>query len=695
MDISFFKSKKVPIFFQAESTECGLVSLAMIANYHGHEIDVASLRRKYDSHAMGSRLADLMKVADELHLHSRAVKLDLDEIKDLKMPCILHWDLNHFVVLIKANEKNFVVHDPSIGKRIITKEKMSDSFTGVALELTPSLSFERVALSNKINIGDIIKWMPNIVHPVVKILMLSFLIELISIGSPLYMQFIVDGVFLNSDKDLLLTIVASSFAILMINILVISIRSWSVLVLSVSINLSWFRSVFNHLVSLPVSFFEKRQVGDIVSRFGSASSIQQTLTNYFIESLLDGVMAIGTLVLMLMYSPRLTLIVVVSLVFYTVLRLAWYSYLKEKTEEQLIINAKEDSYFIETLRGIQSIKAFKRTHEREVAWGNLLVEQANNSVKLEKISIIYKITSALAAGVNQSTILWFGASLVIENVMSIGMYMAFMAYSTQFSSRMSALIDNIISLKMIRLHLDRLSDILLTSPEQKNNDHVFDITEPFTIEFKNVSFRYSSNTDYIINDLSFKIEHGEVVAFVGPSGCGKSTILKLILGFYYPCSGEVLICGVSTKRVNGDAIKKIISCVMQDDMLFNGSVYDNIAFLDLNPDKNKVFESAKLACIDEKINSLAMGYNTPIGEIGCMFSGGQQQRIILARALYRSPKILLLDEATSSLDSITESKINTIINELGLTTLVIAHRKETIDAADRVIDVGLCGPLCN
>lgn len=688
MDISFFNSKETPILFQAESTECGLVSLAMVANYHGHEIDVASLRRKYDSHAMGSRLSDLMRVADELHLHSRAVKLDLDELKNLKTPCILHWDLNHFVVLVKVNKNNFVVHDPSIGKRIVSKEKMSHSFTGVALELTPSLSFEKVSLSNKINIGDIVKWMPNIVHPVVKILMLSFLIELISIGSPLYMQFIIDGVFLNSDKDLLLTIVASSFAILTINIVVMSIRSWSVLVLSVSINLSWFRSVFNHLLSLPVSFFEKRQVGDIVSRFGSASSIQQTLTNYFIESLLDGVMAIGTLILMLLYSPSLTLIVIVSLVFYTVLRLAWYSYLKEKTEEQLIINAKEDSYFIETLRGIQSIKAFKRTHEREVAWGNILVEQTNNSIKLEKISILYKITSALAAGVNQSTILWFGASLVMENAMSIGMYMAFMAYSTQFSSRMSALIDNFISLKMIRLHLDRLSDILLTSPEQKNYDNEFDMAEPFTVEFKNVSFRYSSDTDYIIKDLSFKIEHGEVVAFAGPSGCGKSTIFKLILGFYYPCSGEVLICGVSTKKANGDAIKNIISCVMQDDMLFNGSVCDNISFLDLHPDKSKVIESAKLACIDEKINSLAMGYNTPIGEIGCMFSGGQQQRIILARALYRSPKILLLDEATSSLDSATERKINNVINGLGLTTLVIAHRKETIDAADRVIDIG-------
>lgn len=688
MDISFFNSKETPILFQAESTECGLVSLAMVANYHGHEIDVASLRRKYDSHAMGSRLSDLMRVADELHLHSRAVKLDLDELKNLKIPCILHWDLNHFVVLVKVNKNNFVVHDPSIGKRIVSKEKMSHSFTGVALELTPSLSFEKVSLSNKINIGDIVKWMPNIVHPVVKILMLSFLIELISIGSPLYMQFIIDGVFLNSDKDLLLTIVASSFAILTINIVVMSIRSWSVLVLSVSINLSWFRSVFNHLLSLPVSFFEKRQVGDIVSRFGSASSIQQTLTNYFIESLLDGVMAIGTLILMLLYSPSLTLIVIVSLVFYTVLRLAWYSYLKEKTEEQLIINAKEDSYFIETLRGIQSIKAFKRTHEREVAWGNILVEQTNNSIKLEKISILYKITSALAAGVNQSTILWFGASLVMENAMSIGMYMAFMAYSTQFSSRMSALIDNFISLKMIRLHLDRLSDILLTSPEQKNYDNEFDMAEPFTVEFKNVSFRYSSDTDYIIKDLSFKIEHGEVVAFAGPSGCGKSTIFKLILGFYYPCSGEVLICGVSTKKANSDTIKNIISCVMQDDMLFNGSVCDNISFLDLHPDKSKVIESAKLACIDEKINSLAMGYNTPIGEIGCMFSGGQQQRIILARALYRSPKILLLDEATSSLDSATERKINNVINGLGLTTLVIAHRKETIDAADRVIDIG-------
>lgn len=687
MDFSFFEKKKLPVIYQSESSECGLAALAMIANFYGHEVDLVSLRMRYDSHSMGSRLADLIQVATDLHLHSRAVKVELDEVKDLKTPCILHWNLNHFVVLERVQKNSFIIHDPAIGKCTVSHSIMNRSFTGVALELSPAKLFERLNLSSKIKLTDVIKWLPDIRGSILKIIFMSMLIELVSIISPLYMQFIVDGVLINSDRELLITIIISSFFILFMNAVVMSVRSWSTLILSTSINLSWLKGTFHHLLSLPITFFEKRQIGDIASRFGSMSSIQQTLTSYFIESFLDGIMAIGTFILMFLYSPKLAFISVGALLIYTVLRFIWYSYLKSITEEQLVIGAKEDSYFIETLRGIQSIKLFRRVAERESAWMNLLVEQTNIGVKLEKFSIIYKIVNAMTTGVSQSLILWFGATLVMDNKMSIGMYMAFIAYSTQFSDRMSSLIDNFISLKMIRLHLDRLSDIILTKPETLKVEHTDKINAPFTIEFKNVYFTYSKDLPWVIENLSFKIEHGEIVALTGPSGSGKSTVLKLILGFYHPQKGEVLICGISTKSMNMNSFRKIISCVMQDDILFNGTIYDNIAFMDSTPNNERAMKSAELACIDEKIRSLPMGYNTAIGEIGCFLSGGQQQRLILARALYKSPNILLLDEATSSLDSDTEYKINNVINKLELTTLLIAHRKETIESAQRVISL--------
>ena len=685
--LKFINSAQLPVVYQSEASECGLVSILMIALYHGHELSLPSLRMKYESHSIGSRLTSLIDVATDLNFKTRAVRVELDELIKLSTPCILHWNLNHFVVLKKVKGNKYIIHDPALGRRIVSKDIMSNCFTGIALEISPNSFLRKIKDNQKINVSDMIKWMPDIRHPLLQLLLFSILLELISIASPLYMQFIIDGVLIDSDKDLLVTIIISSLAILLINVIVFSVRSWCTLVLSTTMNISWLRTIFHHLLSLPVSFFEKRQIGDVTSRFNSAASIQQTLTNYFIESFLDGVMAIGTLALMLVYSVKLTLITIFSIFTYTLLRLVWYRYLKDINEEQLVVSAKEDSHFIETLRGIHTIKSFRKECEREASWINIIVEQMNVNVKLEKLSILYRIISSLTSGVNQSCILWIGASLVMENTISIGMYMAYMAYSTQFSSRMSTLIDNIVSLKMIRLHLDRLSDILLTSPESSSECKIHDLETEFNIQFKNVFFRYSSTDEWLLENLSFEISQGEVVALTGVSGCGKSTILKLIMGHHYPQSGDILICGISTRHLNKHALRRIVSSVMQEDILFSGSVQDNIAFLDHEPNESAIIEAAKLACIDKKIDSLPMGYHTPIGEIGSFFSAGQQQRIILARALYVQPKIILLDEATSNLDSDTEEEVNGNINSMGITTVIVAHRKETIASAQRQIAI--------
>ncbi|WP_421353656.1 peptidase domain-containing ABC transporter [Aeromonas veronii] len=687
INLNFFKKNKLPVLYQTESAECGLVSIAMIASYYGHNINLVALRMQYCSHYMGSRLGDLVSLAKELNFHTRAVKVELDEIKNLRMPCILHWELNHFVVLSKVTKNYFEIHDPALGRRIISHSKMNTSFTGIALECTPSQSFQKVHVANVITLKDILRWMPNINKPLLNVMFMSMFIELMSLTSPLYMQLIVDDVLINSDKEFLLTIIIVSIIILITNILISSVRSWAILTLSTLLNSYWLRNVFSYLLSLPMSFFEKRQIGDITSRFNSATSIQQTITSYFIESFLDGLMAIGTLFLMFIYSVKLSIVAIVALIIYTVIRFVWYGYLKELTEEQLVINAKEDSYFIETLRGIQSLKVFQKTNERESIWINLLTDGFNIGIKLEKANVLYKFVNSMTSGVNQSMMLWLGASLVMENKISVGMYMAFMAYSIQFSIRMSSLVDNLISLKMIRLHIDRLSDIILSKPEEDNAGGVFPSDFQAEIEFKKVFFRYSKEQPFIIKDLSFKVSPGEVVALTGPSGCGKSTILKLILGFYQPESGDILVSGVSIKHWNKDALREKISCVMQDDILFNCSIYDNIAFMDISHSADRVIQASRLAFIDDKINTLPMGYNTVIGDIGCFLSGGQQQRIILARALYKMPRIILLDEATSNLDSDTENKINEMINNLGLTALVVAHRKETIDSAQRIIHI--------
>lgn len=305
----------------------------------------------------------------------------------------------------------------------------------------------------------------------------------------------------------------------------------------------------------------------------------------------------------------------------------------------------------------------------------------------EKIAIAYRTANTLLVGLEQAVVLWFGASLVLDNVFSVGMYMAFASYSAQFSSRLASLIDKAVSLRMLRLQTERLADIVLTEPEPLPSLAV-DMPKETSIEFRNVSFRYADNEPWVCRHLGFRVTAGESVALIGPSGCGKTTVLKLILGIFSPEEGEILVGGISLKQLGAHGIRELCASVMQDDQLFAGSMADNIAFFEPQPDMAKIEACAKMAAIHDTIVSMPMGYQTLAGDMGTTLSGGQKQRVLLARALYKQPSILLLDEATSHLDTLLEGKVNLAVSALSLTRLIVAHRPETIASADRVIRFG-------
>ncbi|WP_156943165.1 peptidase domain-containing ABC transporter [Pseudogulbenkiania sp. MAI-1] len=688
MDIhTLFGPRKLPVMLQTEAAECGLASVAMVAAFHGYQSDLLTLRQRFSTSLKGMTLADMVRIADSLGLSSRALRLELDEMGQLKLPCILHWNLNHFVVLAKVEKGGIVIHDPATGRRHVKWEEVSRSFTGIALELNPTAQFRKAEVKQQVPLRSLLSGLSGLRHTVLQVFLLALVLELLAIVSPLFTQWMVDGVLLSADRDMLKVLVAGSLLVVISQVAVSALRSWAVLNLSTAMGLQWMNRVFSHLLRLPVAYFEKRFIGDVASRFQGVATIQQTLTSYFIEAILDGLLAVGTLVLMLIYSPVLTLIAIAGLGVYGLLRWAWYGYLKEITEKQLVIGARQESHFLETLRGIQAITLFQRQGERRSAWLNLLVEQTNTAVQAEKVGIAYRISNTLLVGLEQAAVLWFGASLVLDNVFSVGMYMAFASYSAQFSSRMVSLIDKAVSLKMLRLQTERLADIVLTEPEPLPSLVVALPTEP-SIEFRNVSFRYAENEAWVCRHLNFRVEPGESVALVGPSGCGKTTILKLILGIFTPEEGDILIGGVPAKQLGPHGIRELCACVMQDDHLFAGSLADNIAFFDPKPDRQRIEACARLAAIHDAISAMPMGYQTLAGDMGTTLSGGQKQRVLLARALYKAPSILLLDEATSHLDTGLERQVNDAVSTLSLTRLIVAHRPETIASADRVVRIG-------
>jgi len=691
LDFSF--SHKTPVVLQTEAAECGLACLAMVATFHGHRVDLATLRARHGVSLRGSSLTDLMRLAAKLNFFARPLRLELENIAELRLPCVLHWDFSHFVVLTQVRPESVVVHDPNMGQRRLSLKEFSKHFTGVALELTPTHEFSPRVEKARLSLAALIGRMSGLGKSVTYALLLALSLQLFAILAPFYMQWIVDQALVSQDKDLV-TVLATGFLLLaVVHAGVAALRAWVLMVLGTRLNLQLVSNLFSHLIRLPMSWFEKRHMGDIVSRFESLNVIQRTLTTGFLEALIDGVMVLLTLAMMLFYSVKLAAIAMLAATLYAGLRFTLYRPWRMATEEHIVRSAKQQSHFIETVRGMQSIKLFGHETQRRAAWQNLVVDAFNAGIRTQRLGILYQGMNGLLFGVENVITIWLGALLILEPTpgagFSIGMLFAFIAYKTQFVQRTAALVEKGLELKMLGLHSERVGDVALVVPEpteefNQNNTQ----TIVGAVELKNVSFSHAPSDPCVISNVSFSIAAGESIAIVGPSGCGKTTLVKLILGLLKPTEGSIEIDGVALDRLGQAHFRQGVASVMQEDQLFAGSIAENICFFEPSPDFDRIESSAALAAIHEDIVAMPMQYNTLVGDMGTVLSGGQKQRVLLARALYRQPRILVLDEATSHLDLAHEAKVNSAVRSLALTRIIVAHRPETIASADRVVTLG-------
>jgi ATP-binding cassette, subfamily B, bacterial CvaB/MchF/RaxB len=694
--LDFSGRRKTPVILQTEAAECGVACLAMVANYFGFQTDLATLRRRYSVSIKGATLGHLITFAGDLKLTSRALRLDPDEMSQLKLPAVLHWELSHFVVLTEVNRKGIVIHDPARGKRECSWDVVDKSFTGVALELLPAEGFEKKDERKRIGIYSLLGKVTGLKRALIQILLLSFCLEIFALISPFFMQLVVDQAIASADTNLLTVLAVGFFMLMLIQLGVSTFRSWIIIYLSTSLNLQLGSNLFSHLLKLPMDYFEKRHLGDITSRFGSMGAIQSFLTSSFIQVVLDGLMVIATLVMMLLYAPMLTAVVIVAVILYALLRIAMYAPLRRASEEQIIHAAKQESHFLESLRGVQSVKIFGKRDLRLSAWQNLAVNNFNRGIAIDKMSLGFGAANGIIFGAENILIVWLGANMVLEGGFSVGMLYAFMAYKSNFVGRISALINLAIQYKMLSLHTERVADIALNETDDDGTSATFarsvvdssDVAKSApSFGVRNIDFRYSDVEPLVLTNVSFDVGPGECVALIGPSGCGKTTLLKMMVGLLQPQKGELLFNDVPIKRMGLAKYRAAIGVVMQDDQLFAGSIADNISFFEDAAPSNWIAQCAAYAAIHDDIMQMPMAYATLIGDMGTSLSGGQKQRILLARALYKRPSILFLDEATSHLDMVGERRVNQAIKALGMTTIVVAHRQETIAMADRVIDL--------
>ena len=679
--------RRVRSILQTESAQCGNACLAMVLDYHGYAMDGLALQREFPSSLRGTTLADLVQTAHDHGLQCRAMRIELEDVPELQTPCILHWNMDHFVVLAKTGKRDVVIHDPACGVRRMKLHDLSPHFTGVALELWPTTTFVRRGLGADISIRHLAGQVSGLGRSAAQILVLSLILQLFGLLSPFYLQWILDDVLVTGDRDLLWLISGGIVLSMLVTAAVGALRSWSLAYLSARVSLQWFGGILAHLLRLPMDYFQKRHLGDVVSRMDAVHAIQNTISSQFIEALLDGMMVAVAIAVMASYSWTLLAISVAAIGLYLALRWITFPTLRRLSEQQLAVGARQSSHLLESIRGVQALKLNNAESMRRATFDTLMAETTNLGLETQRFSLRVGFANQMIFGIERVAVVALAASLVMRGDMSAGMLVAYLSYKDMFTGGVSRLIDTWISFRTLRVQAERLADIVLTEPEPDAPADAAPLPEdlPLALEVKNLRYRFDAQGDWVIDDCSFRVAPGETVALVGPSGCGKTTLMKLMLGLLTPEAGHILVDGRDIAGVRLRDYRRIVAAVMQDDQLFAGSIADNIAFGDEARDDARIEEAARMAAVHDDIARMPMAYQTLIGDMGTALSGGQKQRVILARALYKRPNLLFLDEATSHLDVESERAVNAAVRALRITRIVIAHRPETIASADRVL----------
>ncbi len=704
--LQFGFGRRLPVILQAEAAECGMACLAMVLGYHGRHVDLGTLRRQHLLSLKGMTLRNLIDLASTLSLATRALRIELDDLPRLRLPCILHWGLNHFVVLEHVGARFIVVHDPARGRRRLSLDEASRDFTGVALEVTPTTGFVREAPPLGLSLVDLFRNIGGIGPALAQILGLSFGIEIVAILMPIASQIVIDEVIVNADLDLLLVVAVGLALLLLVQLALGVARTWAIMLTGAKLNYQWSGSLFDHLSRLPLDYFEKRHVGDVISRFGSLSTIQKAITTDLVQAILDGIMSIGMVVMLVVYGGWLSLAVVASTALNSGLRILAFRSYREATEEAIVAEARQQSHFIETVRGMASVKLLGLRARRRGAWMNQFVAAMNARLRLQRADLVFGRANDFLVGADRLILLVLGARAVIHQSMSLGMLVAFLSYRDQFSQRIGNLISSGFQLRMLNVQTDRLSDIVMTEPEplaapiaEKPPTAVRRAGDPATLPMlaapttgtltaTGLCARYGADEPWIFRDIALRVPAGACFAISGPSGCGKTTLMKTLMGLFPPTAGTILMDGRDIRLIGAEHYRNRIAGVMQDDGLFAGSIAENISCFDDHPDPGWIQECAARAAILDDIRKTPMGFETLVGDMGSTLSGGQKQRVILARALYRRPEILFLDEATSHLDETTEARISDALRAFSMTRIVISHRPATIAYSDDVLFLG-------
>lgn len=680
--------RKLRLVHQTETSECGLACLAMISGYFGCDISLSELRQKYAVSLKGLSLSGLIKIARQIGLNATAIKCDLQHLKQIDGPALLHWNFEHFVILENINHGKYKIFDPSRGILNLNEKEVSNMFTGIVVQFSPGMNFAERRTDSKLGLIDVIGSLKGFKISITQILLISVILEIFVLSQPVLIKRIVD----TGLQEGITEIVFKLFGLLLIIATALGVtrylRDYSIINIGTSLNREIVYSIFNKTMKLPLSFFEKRPIGHLIDRYRVIDQIQRFLTSSLPASIIDGIMTLVSLAFVFWLSWQLGLLSIITLVTYFFSRTYGHTILRNSELAYLNAKGEESGYLIETLRCIQTIKTNNIEDSRLNNWSSLYTTLMIADRRLGSWQSIFGSIKVFLTGINIAFFILFSLTSQSDGTLTAGTVLALLLYNSHFIFRSTQLVEKYFEYKLLELQLNRIDDVISTNDESIELDQAERVIESKImgqLTVNDLHFSYSVSDGKLLNGVNFNIEPGDFVAITGQNGAGKTTLMKLILGLYCPEKGEIQYDGVSLKEINLRNLRSQIGCVTQDDELLTGTVAENIALFDPQMDVDLVEKCAEIACVKRDIESMPMGYNTKSGDLGSPFSEGQKQKILLARALYKQPSILLMDEGTANLDSASEKGILDNLKNLPITKIFIAHRSETIKRASRVL----------
>ncbi|MDX1604716.1 MAG: peptidase domain-containing ABC transporter [Candidatus Competibacterales bacterium] len=682
--------KRFPLVEQAEEMDCGAACLAMICQYHGVAMTLGKLREMANVTTEGATLDSLARTGESLGFTTRGVQCTYQMLLGFELPFIAHWEGFHYVVVYGLSRQQVWVADPGLGFRKLSREEFEKGWTGTALLFTAGNELVQTSVARSPWVRFV-----RLLRPHKKVIghlfLATLIIQLLGIAPPVIIQNILDRVLVQQSIQLLNVLIVGFILVQLFAQLTTLMRTWLSNYLVRNLDFAMMSQFFRHTLALPLAFFTKRRTGDIFARFQENQTIRRFLTESTISTLLNLLMVFIYFVVLFLYSPYLSSLLILLMIPMLLLVLIITPRIKQYARRDFEASTDAEALLMETLNGAETIKAMGIERAMRLKWEKRYARALQVQYQASQFEGGVRVASQLLTAITTAVILWVGASLVLSQQLTIGQLIAFNMLMGSVMGPLMGLIGMWDELHEAGVAMERLGDVLDLEPEQQPEEQASRIALPGLqgdIRLEGVYFRYGEpGTPYVLENINLEIRAGETVALVGHSGSGKTTLAKLLVGFYPPTEGRILIDGYDLAQVDKEYYRPQIGYVMQTNLLFSGTVAENIALGDNNPDRRRLVEAAKLADAHGFINNLTLGYEQIIGERGVGLSGGQNQRICIARALYRDPRLVILDEATSSLDAQSEANILRNLGQVleGRTALVIAHRLSTIMSADKIL----------